>query len=79
MRIELNVSDNSAEARILSRIADPQAYVLGLVRKDRGTKAAKRVKGAPDYLAIVAQADQCSNRFQSREEVDAYIGGLRDE
>jgi len=77
MRIELNVSDNTPEARILSRVADPAAYLLELVRG--GTKAAKGVKSAPDYLAILAQADQSPDRFQSREEIDAYIDGLRSE
>jgi len=79
MRIELNVSDNTPEARILGRVADPAAYLLELVRGDGGTKAAKGVKSAPDYLAILAQADQSPDRFQSREEIDAYIDGLRSE
>ena len=79
MRIELIVSDNILEADILNNVDDPQGYVIDLVREDRDTKAAKRLNGMPDYLAILAQADQSINRFQSREEVDAYISGLRAE
>ena len=79
MRIEVIASDGSLEANILASLADPQAYVLDLVRADRGVSAPNRTSGIPDYLAILCQADAAPGRFKTREEVDTHLNGLRAE
>ncbi len=79
MRLEVTIPDNSAEAAILGSLSDPSGYVLELVRADRGTRAAKRHNGMPDYVAILAQAEKSPNRFKTREEIDSFVAGLRSE
>ena len=79
MRIEVVLSDNTAEARILKSVPDPLAYVLQLVRADNGASAPNLSAATPDYVAILASADGSPNRFRTREEVDQYVKGLRSE
>ncbi len=79
MRIEVDILDSSPEAKILGNVADPNAYVLELIRADKGTHAVPRTPEAPDFSGIFARADQSPNRFQNRAEIDEHIAHLRSE
>lgn len=76
MRLEINIADERPEAKILSTISDPTAFVLDLVR--RAGQAANSGL-APDYVGSLAKVRQSPNRFKTREEIDAYISELRSE
>jgi len=75
MRLEVIVPDDSVEARILSMLPDPQAFLLGLLRSE-DKQAGDPI---PDYVAILSRAKTSSNLFKTREDVDVYLRGLRDE
>lgn len=72
MRLEINIADERPEAKILSTINDPAAYMLELVLREGP-------KPEPDYAGAIAMIRQSPNLFKSREEVDAYINELRNE
>ena len=75
MRLEINIADERPEAKILSAISDPNAFVLDLVRQS-GQIA--KPSAIPDYAAAVEQIRQSPN-FKTKEEIDAYINELRNE
>lgn len=75
MRLEIFIADERPEAKILSGISDPSAFVLDLVR--RATQAAGPGL-APDYAGAV-QTIRRSPSFRTKEEIDAYLTGLREE
>ena len=75
MRIEINIADERPEAKILSAISDPNAFVLDLVRQS-GQIA--KPSAIPDYAAAIAQIRQ-SPSFKTKEEIDTYINELRAE
>jgi hypothetical protein len=77
MRLEINIGDERQEAQILGAMSDPSAYVLELVRMDRGSHASRPTNGMPDYSAIFADARNCPSAFKTPEEVDSYIDNLR--
>lgn len=79
MRIEINIADERPEAQILGAVTDPSAYVLELVRIDRGSKTPRPSNGMPDYASIFANARNCPSAFKTREDVDQYIDRLRNE
>ena len=79
MRLEINIADERPEAQILGAIIDPSAYVLELIRMDRGSKTPRATNGMPDYSNIFADARNCPSAFKTREEVDQHIDGLRSE
>lgn len=54
--------------------------MLELIRSDRNPVSNGAQENSwPDYGKIFARADRSPNRFKTREEVDAYIAGLRSE
>ncbi len=79
MRLEIDIADERLEAKILGAINDPAAYVLELVRIDRGSKTPRAASGIPDYANIFADARNCPSAFKTREEVDQHIDRLRNE
>lgn len=79
MRLEVTIPDTSVEAIILKGMADPQTYLLELVRADKGASAKSNGNQSPDYLGLIASAKKSPNRFKTREDIDAYIEGLRAE
>ena len=79
MRLEINIPDERPEAQILGAITDPGAYVLELIRTDRGTNSPRNKNGIPDYQNIFADAQNCPSAFKTREEVDQYVDRLRNE
>jgi len=79
MRLEINIADEGPEAQILGAIIDPSAYVLELIRIDRGSKTPRPSSGLPDYSNIFADAQNCPSAFKTREEVDQHIDRLRSE
>ena len=70
MRLEINIADERPEAQILGAVKDPSAYLLELVRMDRGIKTPRTPSGMPDYATIFADARNCPSAFKSKEEVD---------
>jgi hypothetical protein len=79
MRLEINIADERPEAQILGAVSDPSAYVLELVRMDRGSKTPRTGVGMPDYSKIFADAQNCPSAFKTREEVDSHIDHMRNE
>ena len=84
MRIEITIADERPEAQILGAIGDPAAYVLELIRMDRGNHAPQvsveqMSAGKTDYAKVFADAQNCPSAFKTREEIDRYIQQLRDE
>lgn len=79
MRLEINIADERPEAQILGAITDPGAYLMELVRIDRGSKTPRAAGGMPDYSKIFADARNCPSAFKTREEVDQHIDRLRNE
>ena len=75
MRLEINISDELPEAKILSALSDPNAFVLDLVR--RSGQIAKP-SDKPDYASAIEQIRQ-SPSFKTKEEIDTYIHELRAE
>jgi hypothetical protein len=76
VRIEINIADDRPEAKILSAISDPNAFVLDLVRRSGHGPQPGEI---PDYRASVDKIRQSPNRFKTREEIDSYISELRAE
>ena len=79
MRLEITVADERPEAQILGAVSDPSAYVLELVRIDRGSHAPRLSAGKTDYTKIFADGQNCPSAFKTREEIDRYIQQLRNE
>ena len=79
MKLEIDIADERPEAQILGAVSDPSAYVLELIRIDRGSKTPRPLGGMPDYARIFADAQNCPSAFKTREDVDRYINQLRDE
>ena len=75
MRLEIMIADELPEAKMLSAISDPNAFVLELVRR-AGQNSAPSER--PDYAAAIAQI-RTSPSFKTKEEIDAYINDLRAE
>jgi hypothetical protein len=79
MRIEIMIGDERDEAQILGGVADPSAYLVELVRADRGTTTQRTEDSLPDYARIFAEAQNCRSAFKTPEDVDRYIDSLRSE
>jgi len=79
MRLEINIADERPEAQILGAVTDPSAYVLELIRIDRGSQTPRPSNGMPDYSNIFADARNCPSAFKTRKEVDDHIDNLRSE
>ena len=79
MRLEIHISDERPEAKILGSVNDPSAYVLELIRIDRGSKTPRSAGGMPDYENIFANVQNCPSAFKTREEVDSHVERLRNE
>jgi hypothetical protein len=79
MRLEINIPDERPEAQILGTMTDPRAYVLELVRNDRGSRSLGLSISTPDYARIFADARNCPSAFKTREEMDRHIDALRSE
>ena len=75
MRLEITVADERPEAKILSGVSDPSAFMLDLVRR---YGQIDKPSAIPDYAAAVEQIRQSPN-FKTKEEIDAYINELRNE
>jgi hypothetical protein len=79
MRLEINISDDRPEARKLASLSDPSAYILDLVRRDRGIQPSGSRSEQAIYEDIFAEARNCPSAFNTAEEVDQYIEQLRNE
>jgi hypothetical protein len=73
MRVEITIADERPEAKILSSISDPSAFVLDFVRR---SGLAAKPNDIPNYAAAVNMIRQSPN-FRTKKEIDAYIGELR--
>jgi hypothetical protein len=79
MRVEINIGDERPEAQILGAVDDPSAYILKLVRIDKGHHAPTVKIEASDLAKIFSDAQNCPSAFKTAEEVDRYIDQLRSE
>ena len=76
MHFEIHIADEQPEAKFLSAMSDPSAYVLDLVRRASQRSSSEQ---APNYMGNVAKIRQSSQRFKTAEEVDVYLNELRSE
>jgi len=81
--LTLSIQEDSPQGHNIETLAENEHIsreqaaleLLGLPELPQLRKASP----TPDYLTIAKQAAQSPNCFKTREEADAYIGGLRTE